>query len=210
MRSASIRLRSRCGVFGSRQTLWEICGQGQDALALSFVDAEPIGRSLALVAFLSLGQVAQLCIPVGFQRVGDEPVGGVHLHVALAGAIGLVLCSFDLPVTQAIGLVMTSRYLRLNGERELERQRRDGLDEQLAYRGIDPCSQDALAQRVTEKPSATRAHVVRDEFATPTRVVVHVHAAAAQPADDAPLQEGGTFARRARSSFEADCLRGCE
>ena len=45
-----------------------------------------------------------------------------------------------IPVTQAIGLVMTSGYLRLNGERELERQRRDGLDEQLAYRGIDPCS----------------------------------------------------------------------
>ena len=124
--------------------------------------------------------------------------------------IGLVLCSFDLPVTQAIGLVMTSRYLRLNGEREFERQRGDGLDEQLANRSIDPCPQDALAQGVTEKPSATREHVVRDEFATPTRVVVHVHAAAAQPADDAPLQEGGTFARRARRSFEADRLRGGE
>jgi len=55
------------------------------------IDREAIGRALALVVRLGLSQGAQPGIPVGFQGVGDETVGGIDVHVAVPGAVGLVL-----------------------------------------------------------------------------------------------------------------------
>ena len=101
------------------------------------VDDEPVGGTLALVVLLGLGERAQLRVPVGLQRVGHQPVGRVDLHVALAGVVGLVLRSLDLPVAQAIGLVEAGCDLLLDGERHLERHRRDGLDQQRADGRID-------------------------------------------------------------------------
>lgn len=46
----------------------------------------------------------------------------------------------------AIGLVEAGLDLLLHGQRELDRHRRHGLDQQLTDRGIDLGAADALAQ----------------------------------------------------------------
>jgi hypothetical protein len=65
---------------------------------------------------------------------------------------------------QAIGLVEAGLDLMLHGQRELERHRRYGLDQQLADRGIDLGAEDALAQGLRVAPPTARAHVVRHEL----------------------------------------------
>ena len=107
----------------------EVRGEGEDALALVRVNDEPIGGTLALVIRLRLGEGPQPGIPVDFQRIGDEPIGGVDLKVPVARAVGLVLRPLDLPVAQAIGLLEARGDLLLHGQRELECHRRDRLDE---------------------------------------------------------------------------------
>ena len=80
-------------------------------------------------------------------------MGGIYLHVTMTGAIGLVLGSLDLAAAQVINLIETGRNLLLHGKSELERHRRDGIDEQLPDRGVDPSSQNTLAQWIAEEPA---------------------------------------------------------
>src|SRR5207249_10632463 len=96
---------------------------------------------------------AQFYVPVDLQRVGDQTMGGIHLHVTMTGAIGLVLGSLDLAEAQVINLIETGHNLLLHGKSELERHRRDGIDEQLPDRGVDPSSQNTLAQWIAEEPA---------------------------------------------------------
>ena len=204
-------MRSRAGVSGSAPHGGEVGGQVQDALAFVRVDDEPIGGALVLVGLLGLGERAELGVPVGLQRVGDEPVGGIDLHVAVAGAVDLVRGPFDLAVPEAIGLVEAGGDLLLHGERQLEGHRGDGLDDERGDGGVDLGAQDALARRIAEEPAAADTHVVGDERAAAPRGVVHVHAAAAQAADDPALQQRRPFARRPAAAREAERLgRGPE
>jgi hypothetical protein len=102
--------------------------------------------------------------------------------------VGLVLCAFDLAVTQAIGLVKSGLDFLLDGEREVEGHRRDRFDDQLADGGIDLGADDALAQRVAEELATARAYVVGDELTTAPHAVVDVHPTAAEAANGASLQ----------------------
>src|ERR1700676_2317834 len=47
------------------------------------------------VGVLGVVEVAQGCVPVGFEAVGDEPVGGVDGQVAAPGEVGVVAGAFD-------------------------------------------------------------------------------------------------------------------
>ena len=182
----------------------EVGREVQDPLTCRRVDDQPIGGTLALIVLLSLGEPAQFDVPVGLQRAGDEPVGRVHLHVPMAGAVHLVLRPFDLAVAQAVGLIEAGGYLLLNGTRHLEGHGGDGLHQQRADGGIDRAAQYALARRITEESPSPKANVVGDELATTAVVVVHVHAAAAHAADGVPLQQRRPFARRAPAALEGD------
>ena len=110
-------------------------------------------------------------------------------------------------MTQPIGLVQSGLDLLLDGERQLERHRRDGLDEQRADGGIDRGAHDALAQWVTEEATAPDAHVVRDEVSGPACVVVNVHPLATEPAHGAALQEARALAGRRLPEFRGDGFR---
>jgi hypothetical protein len=68
-----------------------------------------------------------------------------------------------------------------------ERDRRDAIDEELTHDGVDTGSQNALAQRIAEKPAPADADVV-GHHARFAGVVVDIHTAAAQTADDLSLQ----------------------
>jgi hypothetical protein len=117
--------------------------------------------------------------------------------------VGLVLGALHLPMTHAISLVEAGLDLLLNGERQLERHRRHGLDQQLADGHIDLGAEDALAERVAEQLAAARAHVGGEERPVATRRVLDVHPGAAQAADDTPLEQGRSFARWRLAPFPA-------
>src|SRR5207248_11329625 len=68
----------------------EVGGEGGDALPLRVGEGGCAGFG-AFVGVGGFGQLAQGVVPVGFQGVGDEPVGGVDGEVAAAGLLGVVL-----------------------------------------------------------------------------------------------------------------------
>lgn len=174
----------------------EVGGQGEDALTLVVVHGEPIGIALALVILLGHPQGTQFRVPVGLERIGDESIRRIDLHVAVPRLVGLDLRTLDLAVPRAISLLDPSRDLFLHGKRQLEGHRRDRLDEQLAHGGIDVGADDALAHRVAQALAAAEAQVVGSELAAAAVAVVHVHPAAAQPAQHTALQQGRAFSRR--------------
>jgi hypothetical protein len=141
-----MRLRSRSGVFGSRQT----AGKCEDALSGFVIDRESVGGALPVVLFSSFTEGAQLGVPVGFEGVGDESVRGRHMHVALTRELDFALRALDLSMTQAIGFVETTLDLLVHGERHLERDGRDGLDEERGDGIVDRSADDALAKRISE------------------------------------------------------------
>ena len=56
-----------------------------------------------VVGGLRVGQGAQGGVPVGFEGVGDEPVGGVDGEVAAAGQVGVVAGALDVGGAQRVG-----------------------------------------------------------------------------------------------------------
>jgi len=87
--------------------------------------------------------------------------------------------ALDLAVAQTIGFIETGGNLLLHGERQFEHHRRYTIDEQIADCGVDPHSQNALAQRVTEGPASAHAYIVGCEKAAAPGVVTHIYAAQA-------------------------------
>ncbi len=68
-----------------------------------------------VVGGLGVAQGAQRGVPVGFEGVGDEPVGGVDGQVAAAGQVGVVAGALDVGGAQRVGLggaVLESRRSR--------------------------------------------------------------------------------------------------
>src|SRR5262249_9380319 len=185
----------------------EVDGQREDTCAVLGVGGDAIGGALTLVLGLRLGEGTQLAVPVGFQRLGDEAIGRVHLHVPVPRVVGLVLRPLDLATPYAIGLVQARLDLTLHGQRQLERLRRHGVDQQLADGGIDLRAEDALTQGLGVAPAAARADVIRHELTAAPGAVADLHPAAAQPADDAALQQGRPFAGRALPALPPPGLR---
>jgi hypothetical protein len=77
--------------------------------------------SVALVGVFGVGELAQLVVPVGFELVGDEPVGGVHGEVAAAGGVGGVLGALHAHLADPVGIGGALSKLGGDGERRLDR-----------------------------------------------------------------------------------------
>ena len=58
-----------------------------------------------------------MSIPVRFQRVGDQPIVGIHPHEALAREIDVVLRTVDRLATERIGLVQAALEFVLDPQR---------------------------------------------------------------------------------------------
>ena len=56
-----------------------------------------------VVGGLGVAQGAQGGVPVGFEGVGDEPLGGIDGQVAAAGQVGVVAGALDVGCAQHIG-----------------------------------------------------------------------------------------------------------
>ncbi len=82
----------------------EVCRERADP-GLLLVGQRPVaGLGSALVLVAGVGELAQLVVPVGFELVGDEPVGGVHGEVAAAGGISGVLCALHAHLADPVGI----------------------------------------------------------------------------------------------------------
>ncbi|MER8930845.1 hypothetical protein [Mesorhizobium sp. M0859] len=74
----------------------EIGGGRPDALLRGLVQQRAVGLVLALVLALECVEVAQPCVPAGFQRVGDQAIVRLNLQVAPAGQFSLTAGSLQL------------------------------------------------------------------------------------------------------------------
>lgn len=73
--------------------------------------------SFWLVLALECIEVAQPCVPVGVQRVGDQAVVRIDLQVAPAGQFGLIAGALQLRAARRRGLLDTLGDLLLHGKR---------------------------------------------------------------------------------------------
>jgi hypothetical protein len=80
----------------------------------------PVLLSLALTLLLCFGKRAQFAIPLGFERVGYQPVGGIDAHVTAASQVRFVLGSLDLLETQPVCLLQSGLQFLLDGERDFQ------------------------------------------------------------------------------------------
>lgn len=60
---------------------------------------------------LGVGEFAQLVVPAGLERVGDEPVGRVHGEVAAPGGVGGVLGAGHAGGADLVGVLGVLRQL---------------------------------------------------------------------------------------------------
>src|SRR6266508_2943123 len=92
-----------------------------------------------------LGELAQGGVPVGFEGVGDEPVGGVDGEVAAAGLFGVVLGAVHGGGAQPVGVLGAGGEFVGDGEGGFQGEWGEGVDEELPYGGVDAGAGDGLA-----------------------------------------------------------------
>ncbi len=87
------------------------------------IERHRIGRAPALVLLLRGRQGPQPVVPFSLERIGDQAVVGIDLHVATPGQLGLVASPVHLLASQLIRLVGAHPELLLHGEGDLEGHR---------------------------------------------------------------------------------------
>src|SRR6266581_3395418 len=173
----------------------QVGGERADLVALRGVgDGGGLGGSA--VVFAGVGQGAQRGVPVGFQGVGDEPVGGVDGQVAAAGGVGGVLGALHVKLPEMIGVLGLGSQLVGDGEGDLDGCGGEGVQDQAGDSGVDAVTGDVLADRLRGSDARVLAHVFGDQGAA-AGVVADGHPAAAPAADGDALQQRGAFAGRA-------------
>jgi hypothetical protein len=71
----------------------------------SAAEGRAIGVTLVLVVVLCLGEGAECVVPVGFEGIGDQPVGGIDVQIPLTRQVGRVLNALDLEAAEPIGIL---------------------------------------------------------------------------------------------------------
>ena len=137
-----MRLRSRCGCRWVGPEGGEVGGELRMRVVCSWVSAAWAAAAGAVVLVLGCLEGAEGVVPVGLERVSDEPVFGVDGEVAAAGELGAVAGALDVVLAELVGIVGACFELGLNGERDLECERGDGVEQQLADRGVDAVAGD--------------------------------------------------------------------
>ena len=133
-----------------------------------------------------------------------EPSLRIPLVIAAPGAKpgqrnDAMASTLDLLPTQAVGLLPARLELLLDRQRGLEGHRGHGPDEQTTDGLVNGPSGEALAQRLAVPDAVLLADVLRREPPMPLPIP-HRHALPTDAAEHQPLQQRGTFARRAPAS----------
>ena len=131
-------------------------------------------------------QCPQFVVPVGLEGIGYETVCGIDVKVTPLSQISLIPGSLDLLLAQTVHLIQSGLHLLLDGERDFQRQRSDGVDEKLADSLVQLLTQDMLAYQDDVFGSIALAGILRHDLALP-RMVTNRHPAATDPADSQAL-----------------------
>ena len=142
------------------------------------IQSGAIGLPALLAALLGLREGAQRLVPFGFQRVGDQAVVGVDLHIPSARQIALVARLLDLLAAQPLPFLGATLQLLLDRQCDLQRQRRDRFDQQLANGLVQCLPVDLLADRLCPLDAPALAHVIGHP-ALALHVIAYGHAFAA-------------------------------
>ena len=121
--SRAMRLRSLAGVGGVVPDRGQVGDQLLDPGLLVVGELAEVLLAGVVIGFLGLVLGAQGGVPVGFEGVGDEPVGGVDGQVAAAGQVGVVAGAFDVGCAQRVSLVGPVLKFGLDGEGGFDGQR---------------------------------------------------------------------------------------
>lgn len=120
----------------------EIGGQCTYPVAVRVVEGT-LGAGLGgVVLVFGASEFVQRGVVVGFEVVGDEPVGGVDGEVASPGQVGGVLGALDVGGADAVGVFGLGGDLVGDGERYLHRQRGEAVKDQLGDSGVHACAAD--------------------------------------------------------------------
>jgi hypothetical protein len=120
-------------------------GQGYDTRPLLFTERDTIILALLLILLLGRIQCPKLVVPFRLEGIGDEPVRGVYVKVASLSQISLVPGPLDLFLAQVVHLIQSGLNLLLDGERNFQCQRGDGVDEKLADGMVKVLTENMLA-----------------------------------------------------------------
>jgi hypothetical protein len=161
-------------------------GQGCDTRPLLFTERDAIILALLLILLLGRIQCPKLVVPFRLEGIGDQPVRGVHVKVASLSQISLVPGPLDLFLAQVVHLIQSGLNLLLDGERNFQRQRGDGVDEKLADGLVNVLAEDMLAYRDDVLNSIALAHILRYDLRS-SRVVANGHSAATDATDNKAL-----------------------
>jgi hypothetical protein len=110
----------------------EIGSEVKNLLPLLLIQAAPIGLALPFVLCLRIGKLTQPIVPVRFERRSDKTVVRVNAAVTLLGEFRLITRMLDVLAAQMIHFFDAQLQLIADGQGDLERERRDDLDEQVA------------------------------------------------------------------------------
>jgi hypothetical protein len=124
----------------------EVGGQRADAVTLDVVEAGA-GAAGFVVVVARVGELAELVVPVRFEGVGDEPVGGIDGQVAAAGGVGGVLGALNVRGADLVGLGGAGGEFVGDGQGDLQRERGERAEDQAGDRGVDAGPGDGLADR---------------------------------------------------------------
>ena len=163
------------------------------------------GGGLAVVFVLGGLQRAQRVVPVGFEGVCDEPVVGVDREVSPARELGVLVGAFDVRASQLVGLVGAGFELGLDRECDLERERGDGLEQQLLDCAVDGVAGEIEADGAVALDVVVGAAVVGHERVA-ALVIADRHAPSAASADGEALEQCGPLAGGTGGAVGAVCM----
>ena len=123
----------------------KLLGEFQDVAAHLRVERNRLVRASSFMILDGVGMEPELLIPLGFERVGDETIIGVDLHVAPPREFSLVTRPLDMLTAQSIGLGGARLEFALDREADLQGHGRHQLDQKGADRWIDHLAGNRLA-----------------------------------------------------------------
>ena len=184
----------------------KVAGEGEDLGALFVADHPCVDLVRLLIRLLCRGERAKAVIPFRLERVGHESIVGIDLQEATLRQFGVVAGAFDLLLSQSVGLFGPRRQFLLHAERDLQRERRHRLDENVADRVIERAAVNRLADAGESRVDPRAATPVVWHGSGVVAVVADRHPFAAAAADREALQERRPFARRASAAIGATRL----
>jgi len=145
-------------------------------------------------------------IPIRFQRIGDQSILRIHAHISALRQFSFVPGAFDVLLTEAIRFLKPRLQFLLHCQSNLQRDRIDQFQQQVADHAIHLGAGNTLTGRFGVFDPLALTDILRAQ-ARLTHVVAKSHSPTALATDDQALQQCRAFARRALSALQTHRLR---